>query len=474
MEGLYNRLSSYRNEDFYPMHMPGHKRNAQLFDMVNPYEIDITEIEGFDNLHQQEGILKQLSERIRILYGTGRSYPLINGSTAGILAGIAALTNRGDTVLLARNAHKSVYHAILLMGLKPVYIYPPRTPSFQINGGISASSVEEALIRHKDIRLVIITSPTYEGVVSDIFAIADTVHRHGALLFVDEAHGAHFGFHPGFPVSATKLGADLVVQSLHKTLPAFTQTAVLHCNRREAYHRLENYLSIYQSSSPSYILLAGIDRCISLMENRKVELFDSYYSLLSDFYRSMEALNQIKLLDKSVVGQNGVFDLDLSKITLSLRDTSVNGHQFHQLLRDRYHIVLELEAFDYVLGMTSICDTKEGFDRLRDSLLALDEQLGRSDQESSCGSEPGIRPVQAMLPQEAFEQETEQIMLVDSVGRVGADFLSIYPPGIPLLVPGERIDLALVEYLCRIIPEGITVTGLAGANKDRITVVKDS
>lgn len=471
---MYDRLIAYGNEDFYPMHMPGHKRNAKLLDMVNPYEIDITEIEGFDNLHQQEGILKQLSERIRLLYGTGRSYPLVNGSTAGILSGIAALTQRGDTVLLARNAHKSVYHAILLMGLKPVYIYPPRTWDFQIHGGISAPFVEEALIKYKDIRLVILTSPTYEGVVSDIRAIADTVHRHGAFLFVDEAHGAHFGFHPGFPQSAAKLGADMVVQSLHKTLPAFTQTAVLHCNRREVYHRLENYLSIYQSSSPSYILLAGIDRCISLLENRKVELFDSYFSLLSDFYQSMQTLKQIKLLDKSLVGQKGVFDLDLSKITLSLKDTSVSGHQFHQLLKDRYHIVLELEAIDYVLGMTSICDTKEGFDRLRNSLLALDEQLGASNQERGCESELDTKPVQVMLPQEAFEQETEQIMLRDSVGRITADFVSIYPPGIPLLVPGERIDGPLVDYLYRTFSEGITIAGLLGAHKDRIIVVKDS
>ncbi|MDD3172771.1 MAG: aminotransferase class I/II-fold pyridoxal phosphate-dependent enzyme, partial [Herbinix sp.] len=175
MVQLYDKLISYKKDDFYPMHMPGHKRNTRIMHMDNPYSIDFTEIEGFDNLHQPEGVLKELAERISNLYGTVKSYPLVNGSTAGILAGISAATKLGDSILVARNCHKSVFHGIAIRGLKPIYCYPQIIKEFGINGGILAEDIEKVLITNKEITLVVITSPTYEGVVSDIREIAETV-----------------------------------------------------------------------------------------------------------------------------------------------------------------------------------------------------------------------------------------------------------------------------------------------------------
>ncbi len=478
MNRLYDKLIEYGENGDYPMHMPGHKRNTSLCEPFNPYAIDITEIEGFDNLHQPEEILLSLAERISRIYGADHSYPLVNGSTAGLLAGIAAVVKKGDKMLVARNSHKSVYHGVILNGAHPVYCYPQNIEGITPFGGILPEDIEQSLINNLGIRLVVITSPTYEGVVSDIGAIARIVHKHGAYLLVDEAHGAHFGFHEGLPVSAVRLGADLVIQSLHKTLPALTQTAVLHSNAKELNSRISKYLAIYQTSSPSYVLMAGIDRCIQLLEGKADQLFGLYEGRLKSFYQRMEKLKVLKLLKRDIIGQYGVYDIDPSKLTILVEGTGLTGHMLHQRLHKEYHIMLEMEAPDYALAMTSICDTEEGFDRLAAALLEIDDSLladmkqpmsgaKRTEKERDFRSQPKL----LMLPYEAWEKPVETLELNRSAGRASAAFVSLFPPGAPILVPGEEITKELIDYVKFVQSQGISVTGLIGENKDLIEVV---
>ncbi len=470
MEGLYKALTEYTNQDYYPMHMPGHKRNTGLLQMVNPYSIDITEIEGFDDLHQAEGILKNLEERLQKLYGACRSFPLVNGSTAGILAGISAAANPGDRILLARNCHKAVYHAVLIRGLKPVYLYPEELPGIPVNGGISAAQVEKLLITYPGTRLVVITSPTYEGVVSDIKGIAEIVHKYGALLLVDEAHGAHFGFHKDFPQSAVRLGADIIIQSLHKTLPSFTQTAVLHSNRPELNPKIGQFLSIYQSSSPSYLLMAGIEQCVRILEERADALFEEYSNNLRRFHIEMMALKHMKQLDQSIAGTGSVFALDPSKLTIRIISSEMTGPELAERLKQQYHIVMEMETRDYVLGMTSVCDTREGFDRLIKALLEMDGELAGK---RTVREPEAIRATvdTAMWPYEAAALKSEEVELRESMGRICASFISIYPPGIPLLIPGERVDERSLQILTQAMKDGLKVTGILGTERDRIEVI---
>ena len=229
---LEQKLNELEQSDIYPFHMPGHKRAFLPF--ANPYAIDITEIEGFDNLHHATGILQEAQQKAADLYGAKKTYYLVNGSTCGLLAAISAAVPRGGKILVARNCHKAVYHAMYLRQLVPVYLYPEDT-AYGIQGQVTPQMVRKQLEQTPDIRAVVITSPTYDGVVSDVQNIADIVHAYGIPLIVDEAHGAHFGFSPEFPENATRLGADAVIMSVHKTLPAFTQTALLHlCSDRIA------------------------------------------------------------------------------------------------------------------------------------------------------------------------------------------------------------------------------------------------
>ena len=244
MKYLIDDLEEYAQSDYYPFHMPGHKRKSLAF--PNPYEIDITEIDGFDNLHHATGMIKEAEVRGAELYHSKRCFFLVNGSTCGLLAAISAATRRGDKVLVARNCHKAVYHALYMNELQAEYLYPSITKN-GIQGQITVEQVQESLYENPDAVAVILTSPTYEGIVSDVAKIAEVCHEHGIPLIVDEAHGAHFGFGGGFPENAVKLGADAVIMSLHKTLPSFTQTALLHLTSDLIDEkRVERYLSIYE------------------------------------------------------------------------------------------------------------------------------------------------------------------------------------------------------------------------------------
>lgn len=471
MDRLYERLNAYCSENYYPMHMPGHKRNMNMLPMDNPYGIDITEIEGFDNLHHARGIIRDLSNRIRELYGAYYSYPLVNGSTAGILAGISAATKRGDKILLARNSHKSVYHGIVLKELQPIYAYPQQIEDLAIPGGISPATIRDLLITHKNIKLVVITSPTYEGMVSDIAAIAEEVHRQGALLLVDEAHGAHLGFHKDFPESAVKLGADIVIQSLHKTLPAFTQTAMLHLNRKDLKDRIEKYLAIYQTSSPSYLLMAGIDRCISLLEDRGEELFEAYYKRLTDFRHSLLTMKHLKLVDLEVVGKYDIYRIDPTKITIAVKGTDLTGPGLHELLKQRAKMVMELDAPDYILGITGISDTEDGLERFRDGLLSIDKEVSSVHCIRKEEYPYMLMPEAVMTPGEAMEQKTTTVKLSDSDNRISGTFIALFPPGAPVLVPGERIRPELLRYIDKMKNSGFSLTGLSGEEEDEIEVI---
>lgn len=226
MGELFDKLANYGNSGIYPFHMPGHKRQKTVD--FNPYKIDITEIEGFDNLHHAEGVLLEAQKKAEKLYGSEESHFLINGSTAGILSAVSACAKK--TVLIARNCHKAVYHAALIRNLDVYYVYPEIQEEFMLNGGINPADVERSLEEHPEIEAVVITSPTYDGIVSDVKRIAEIAHAYGKPLIVDEAHGAHFGFSKYFPENSVHLGADIVIHSLHKTLPSYTQTALIHIN----------------------------------------------------------------------------------------------------------------------------------------------------------------------------------------------------------------------------------------------------
>ncbi len=462
MERLYQSLESYSKEDIYPFHMPGHKRNPALLPPAFPVGMDITEIDGFDNLHHPEGILKEAQEFLSRMYGTRESYYSVNGSTAALLTAISASVKKGGKILMARNCHKSAYHGVYLRDLNPVYLYPPMDSTPGISGGIVPSDVEKALQEHPDVGAVLITSPTYEGVVSDVGKIAEIAHRFQIPLIVDEAHGAHFHFSSYFPISAADLGADLVIQSLHKTLPSLTQTGVLHrCSDRVDPDLIRRFLGIYQSSSPSYILMAGMDACMDLLHDRGEELFEAFAENLEEARSRLSRCENIRLYAPQPNPDLGIFDCDRSKLVLCVENTSLTGKQLYEILLSRYHLQMEMAAPSYVLALTSVGDTKKGFLRLCQAVEELDKEKnpGKLDKETILLDE---RPVARMSISQALDAPRRSVPLQESAGEISADYVFLYPPGIPLLAPGEEITEEMVENLRKCRDQGLEVQGLTG------------
>lgn len=466
---LEEKLKKYAKSDIYPFHMPGHKRAA--LDFANPYSIDITEIEGFDNLHHAEGILKEAQEEAAKLYGSRHCYYLVNGSTCGILAAISAAVPRGGRILVARNCHKAVYNAVYLRQLSAEYMYPAET-QWGLQGQITVEQVKRSLEEYPDIKAVVITSPTYDGILSDVAGIAAVVHQYGIPLIVDEAHGAHFGFHPSLPENAVRLGADAVIMSVHKTLPAFTQTALLHlcseCINRAA---VERFLGIYETSSPSYILMAGIEKSLSLVRKQGTELFGKYAEMLQTFRESVKDLKHLRVLGTDDFSEAEAFDFDPGKLPILSR-CGLSGQELQERLLRDFGLEMEMASGNYVLAMTSLMDRQEGFDRLSAALHKMDEELAFSGKpgETITPGELYQRPEKVMEIYETEETEQEMLPLEQAVGQISAGTIFLYPPGIPVLVPGERIDGVMVDHLFRCLKLGLDVQGLS--ENHRINIVK--
>ena len=564
---LYYKLTQYISSDAYPFHMPGHKRRAAH--LCDPSLIDLTEIDGFDNLHHAEGILQEAQERAAKLYGSSETHFLVNGSTAGILSAIGACAKPGGCLVMARNSHRSAFNAAGLNRLRTVYLYPerpgctersgnPLSPGrsrgeflstsvdasdipddirniLDLNGPISPSQVEEALQQQDNVCAVFLTSPTYDGVVSDIAAIAQIAHSHGTVLIVDEAHGAHFGMHGMFPESSVKLGADLVIHSLHKTLPALTQTALIHVNgplvdRR----RLRHLLSVYQTSSPSYVLMASVDQCISLLSEKGAALFDAYARRLQHFYETtkLSHLSFLRTDDPSRILICPPAPADAGyRFDISCREAGaacgavrqgsggMSAMQLYHTFRERFHLQPEMAGPSYVLMLSSVCDDEEGFVRLSDALLTLDREFeseflsGDSRNPAGAFSENSRTPAGApsensrtpagvlsenlqnstdslyrRLPAhtgkagdfraevcctiaQALEAQTEAVSFSEAEGRISAEYLFCYPPGVPLLVPGERISAGIIRKAYEMWNGGYSLQGPEDHTLQRIHVI---
>lgn len=475
MSDLYKKLIEYSESDYYPFHMPGHKRNMK--EGVNPYSYDITEIDGFDNLHDPKGVLRIAMEEAAKFYETDKTYFLINGSTCGLLAAISGVTHRGDQILVARNCHKSVYNAMDLRGLMPIYIYPDYIEKYGISGGISPDDVEKALEENPMIKAVIITSPTYEGVVSDVAKIAEIVHRKRIPFIVDEAHGAHFSMHPQFPKSAVSLGADIIIQSLHKTLPSLTQTALLHIKSNIVNPKdVEKFLRIYQTTSPSYVLMASIDECIHIIRDDSILLFEAYAKRLEVVAQHVHQLTHLKMVGKEIIGRNHVFDFDCSKIVISVRGTSYSGKKLYDEMRNRFHLQLEMASGDYAIAMTSPMDTEEGLLRLFSAMVEIDRDIrvygdDLPKEEIIRYQQPKAIVIKSIAQIEECKKETLEINR--SAGRVSAEFVYLYPPGIPIIAPGEMITNDCIDLIMSYKKAGLTIHGTEWNQAEKISVIQE-
>ena len=443
MSNLQEELEKYYNKNYLPMHMPGHKRNIKLLGEKLPYKIDITEITGFDDLHHAEGIIKNIEKKAEKIYGSKKSFILVNGSTCGILAGIRSVTKFGDKVLVARNSHKSVYNAIEINGLKPIYILP-KIGKDKIDRNISANKIEKKIKENRDIKLIIITSPTYEGVISNIKEIVEIAHKYNIPVLVDEAHGAHLKF-MNIENEALNSKADIVIQSIHKTLPSLTGTAILHIQGKLVKEEnVEKELSIFETSSPSYILMSSIDNCLDLLERKGKKLFKEYIENLKMFYEGTKKLKKLKILGNEIKEKN---NYDFGKIVIKTDNTNITGKKLFNILREKYKIELEMASINYVIAMTSICDTKENFIKLLNALKEIDLNLEENKKKEQEKLEIKLPKIKTKILDAVNNENSEYVNYKVAKNMVSKEYIWVYPPGIPIITPGEIIDEEIIKKI---------------------------
>ena len=475
-DSLLEMLESYATQGVKALHMPGHKRNVGAAHYLNVLgaRLDVTEIDGFDNLHEPSGILKGAMARAASLWGSENAFYLVNGSTCGILAGVRALAQPGDKVIVARNSHQSVYHALELMELDAAYVLPSFDNSLGVFGSVQPKAVEQALNENPDAKLVVVTSPTYEGAVSDIAAILHVTRTRGVPLLVDEAHGAHLGFSRYFPCGAVAAGADIVVQSLHKTLPSLTQTAIAHVGGLIDPARFQAQLDIFETSSPSYLLMASIDGCVRLIEAAKDRLFGEWAGKLDGFDRAVMGLKHLTLPGHGAPQSPTMYAFDRSKILISTRGTNLTGPALMDLLRSQYQIELEMASCDHALAMTGLTEPDGALEALAAALQEIDRICASSlkdpleapafpKTDRSCAPpepvEVPILPERVTTIAQALRMAREAVPLAEAVGRVAAQYAWAYPPGVPLIAPGERVDGHFVAEARRYVEAGIPLRG---------------
>ena len=452
MGNLYQKLEKYSKKDIVPLHMPGHKRNTKMLGTQLPYNIDITEIDGFDDLHHADGIIKNIQEKAQKIYNTKKSFLLINGTTCGILAGIRSFVKKNDKILVARNCHKSVYHAIELNELKPIYVMP-KTNEDGINLGITPKEVKNKIKENPDVKLVVLTSPTYEGIISNIKEIVKICHENKIPVLVDEAHGAHLKFmNKTKELSAVDAGADIVVQSVHKTLPALTQTSLLHINGNMVNEeKLKHELSIFETSSPSYILMASIENCLDFLQQNE-NMFEKYEENLEYFYSKTKEIKKLEILKNKLTDQY----FDDGKIVIITTKTNITGKELSEILRKKYKIELEMSSVNYAIAMTSVCDSKENVERLINALIDIDTKL--EIQKMPKYEFENILPI---ISKSIYEAEKEdKFVKIDYrkvEGRISKEYMWVYPPGIPIITPGEIISNDIINLLEQISEAGLEI-----------------
>ncbi len=457
---LIDGLKKYVDENNIRFHMPGHKNKEALKELqaLIPM-IDLTEVPGTDNLHNARGIIEASQENAAKVFKAKRTFFSTNGTTAGVYAAITSQTLPGDKILLTRDSHKSVYQSLVLGNLDCDYLYPEYDLDKNILIGIDPLDIEKKLEKDKTIKLVVVNYPSYYGVCSDIEKIVQIVHKYDRLLIVDEAHGSHLSFHPNLPKSSLELGADIVIQSTHKTLPAFTQSSMVHIGTdRVDVEKLKLHMSIYQTTSPSYILMASLEYATDYMERLGYEALDRVLKKIEEISKYLEQVEDVKIYKKEKQSQALPYDFDPTKFLFKIK--GITGTRLEEILRRDYHIQMEMSDHYYCLALITPLDDVEDLEELKLAIedIAKSRKYKRREEEFI-----DIRKTTAqkkITPYKAFYSKRSSVQLEESLGCISAELIVPYPPGIPILVPGEEISREIVNYIECLIDEKVEILGI--------------
>jgi arginine decarboxylase len=472
---LFERLIEHAAGNHVSLHVPGHKAGQGLEEEARPYyadllRLDVTEISGLDDLHHPEEAIREAQRLAADCFGAEETFFLVNGSTVGNLAMILSVCRRGELLLVQRDVHKSVIHGLMLAGARAVFLSPEVDPETGLTLGLQAEVVEQALHKYPAAKGLLVTRPGYYGTAMPLEPIARLLHEAQKPLLVDEAHGAHFGFHPELPPSALSCGADAVVQSTHKLLTSMTMSAMLHVqgelvDRKE----IKRYLTMLQSSSPSYPLMASLDLSRRQMHTMGEQLLEQGIAVVRQFTDRMSGLPRFQLLSEVRAGETAGIQQDPFKVTLRDRAGGVSGFELKDRLEARGCFV-ELADPQSVLLVFSLASTEADAGRLVDALTEISGALEEPETSGAAAGSglpslaysaiPGLSEPVSFEEHVYRQKGTAQLPLEEAVGQSSAEMIVPYPPGIPVLCPGERISEEVIRYLARLAKLGARIHGM--------------
>ena len=473
---IYEALQEFEKRRVVPFDVPGHKRgrgNPELTELLGEkcVSMDVNSMKPLDNLCHPVSVIREAEELAAEAFGAAHAFLMVGGTTSAVQAMILSVAKRGEKIILPRNVHRSVMGAMVLCGAVPVYVDPACDDRLGIPLGMRREDVETAIKKHPNAKAVLVNNPTYYGVCSDLKAIAKMAHDHGMLCLADEAHGTHFYFSDELPLSAMAAGADMAAVSMHKSGGSLTQSSLLLCGPAMQEGHVRQIINLTQTTSGSYLLLSSLDISRRNLALRGREAFSQVVGL-ADYARG--EINQIGgyyAFSKELVNGDSVFDFDRTKLSVNTLEVGLAGIEVYDLLRDEYDIQIEFGDLGNILAYLSIGDRPREIERLVSALSEVRRRFGRKDAAGLMRQEY-IDPEVVLSPQDAFYAQKTSLPLEETAGRVCSEFVMCYPPGIPILAPGERITPEIVRYIQYAKEKGCSMTGPEDPDIRRLNVLK--
>lgn len=473
---IYEALERFRQMRVVPFDVPGHKRgrgNPELVQLLGEQcvSMDVNSMKPLDNLCHPISVIRDAERLAAEAFGAANAFLMVGGTTSAVQSMVLSVAKRGEKIILPRNVHRSVMGAMVLCGAVPVYVNPECDSDLGIPLGMSVAAVERAIRENPDAKAVLVNNPTYYGICSDLRAIVKLAHEHGMLCLADEAHGTHFYFGEGLPVSAMAAGADMASVSMHKSGGSLTQSSLLLTGPAMQEGHVRQIINLTQTTSASYLLLSSLDISRRNLALRGKSDFERVVRLTEYARREINEIDGYYAFSRELINGDSVFDFDVTKLSVNTLDVGLAGIEVYDLLRDEYDIQIEFGDLGNILAYVSVGDRPREIERLVSALSEVRRRFGRT--KANLMAQEYIDPQVVVSPQDAFYAPKESLPLRETEGRVCSEFVMCYPPGIPILAPGERITAEILDYIEYAKEKGCSMTGPENPEIERLNVLKE-
>ena len=472
---VYEALKRLKSARIVPFDVPGHKRgrgNKELCDFLGKrcLEVDVNSMKALDNLCHPVSVIKDAEELAAEAFGANRAFFMVGGTTSAVQSMIFSAVKEGDKIILPRNVHRSVINAMILCGAVPVYVNPDTNDELGISLGMRVSAVKETIENHPDAKAIVVNNPTYYGICSDIKSIVELAHNNGMLVLADEAHGTHFYFGKDMPVAAIHAGADIAAVSMHKSGGSLTQSSFLLTGKNVNSDYVRQIINLTQTTSGSYLLMSSLDLSRRNLALNGIEIFDKIKDMVSYAREEINEIGDYYAYGHELINGDSIFDFDPTKLSIHTLETGLAGIEVYDILRDDYDIQTEFGDMGNLLAYISVGDRDKDIERLISALSEIRRRFKR-DKTGMLDTEY-ISPKVMETPKFAFYADKEQLPIRRSGGRVCAEFVMCYPPGIPILAPGELITDEIINYIEYAKKKGCTLLGTEDIDTELINVIK--